>query len=210
MFVGIKCTSLIAEVFNFYTNKMITDGYLEELWNTHEAREATRESSCYGNTIDNIDVSRRNLNVGKANTNSHRSLASISASGSIEDNSDDIDAEPLNLNQMAGTFLLHVVGSTISIIVGLLSFWNKKRRRNKKKARQGQVESSPTTKIQQEEEDGEEVYTIKDDQEYPYSVEENNGGSRRSQLQQFEELTKRVDDIHTMLSLMAGTKRKET
>merc|ERR1740130_1647199 len=38
---GIKCTSLIAEVFNFYTNKMITDGYLEELWNTHEAREAT-------------------------------------------------------------------------------------------------------------------------------------------------------------------------
>ena len=76
-------------------------------------------------------------------------------------------------------------------------------------ARQGQVESSPTTKIQQEEEE-EEVYTIKDDQEYPYSVEENNGGSRRSQLHQFEELTKRVDDIHTMLSLMAGTKRKET
>ena len=177
---------------------MITDGYLEELWNTHEAREATRDTSCYGNTIDNIDIDvrrRRNLN-GKANTNSHhRSLSSISASGSIEDNSDDIDAEPLNLNQMAGTFLLHVVGSTISIIVGLLSFWNKKRRRNKKKARQGQVE----------------VNTTKDDQEYPYSDEENNGGSRRSQLQQFEELTKRMDDIHnTMLSFMAATKTKET
>ena len=209
MFVGIKCTSLIAEVFNFYTNKMITDGYLEELWNTHEAREATRDTSCYDNTIDNIDVRRRNLN-GKASNDSHRSLSSISASGSIEDNSDDIDAEPLNLNQMAGTFLLHVVGSTISIIVGLLSFWNKKRRRNKKKARQGQVESSPTTKIQQEEEDGEEVYTIKDDQEYPYSVEENNCGSRRSQLQQFEELTKRMDDMHTLLSLMAATEAKET
>ena len=192
---------------------MITDGYLEELWNTHEAREATRDTSCYDNTIDNIDVRRRNLN-GKASNDSHRSLSSISASGSIEDNSDDIDAEPLNLNQMAGTFLLHVVGSTISIIVGLLSFWNKKRRRNKKKARQGQVEVN-TTKDDQEYpysvEEEEEVNTIKDDQAYPYSVEENDCGSRRSQLQQFEELTKRMDDIHnTMLSLMAATKTKET
>ena len=201
-------------MFNFYTNKMITDGYLEELWNTHEAREATRDTSCYDSTIDNIDVRRRNLN-GKASNNSHhRSLSSISASGSIEDNSDDIDAEPLNLNQMAGTFLLHVVGSTISIIVGLLSFWNKKRRRNKKKARQGQVEVN-TTKDDQEYpysvEEEEEVNTIKDDQAYPYSVEENDCGSRRSQLQQFEELTKRMDDIHTtMLSLMAATKTKET
>jgi len=188
---------------------MISDGYLEELWNAHEAREATRDLSCYG-TTDNNNGRRRYLK-GNAN-NSHRSLSSISASGSNEDNSDGIDAEPLNLNQMAGTFLLHVVGSTISIIVGLISFWNKKRRRNKKKARQGQVKSSDTASSCKTPVDNNNINdnTITLNREYPYSVEENNCGSRRSQLQQFEELTKRMDDIHTMLSLMAATKTKET
>jgi hypothetical protein len=190
---------------------MISDGVLEQLWNAHEAREATRDSSCFASTVDNNDRRRYlkgNAHKKKSNAhNSHRSLGSISVSGSNEDNSDDIDAEALNMNQMAGTFLVHAAGSAISIIVGLICFWNKKRRRNNKKARQRQVESSESassckTHVDNNNINNNNINTLNQD----------NGCSRRSQLQQFEELTKRMhqDDFHTMLSLMAATKTKET
>jgi len=205
---------------------MISSGYLEDLWNAHELREATRDSSCFASIDNNNNNNRRRKLKDNAHT-SHRSLSSISASGSNEDNSDDIDAEALNLKQMAGTFLVHVVGSTIAIIVGLISFWNKPRRRNNKKARQSQLESARQSQFESSQstsscnaavdnninnDNNKNTYTI--NQEHPYSVEGNNGCSTSSQLQQFEELTKRMDDfqsqMHTMLSLMASTKTKET
>jgi hypothetical protein len=204
---------------------MISSGYLEDLWNAHELREATRDSSCFASIDNNNNNNRRRKLKDNAHT-SHRSLSSISASGSNEDNSDDIDAEALNLRQMAGTFLVHVVGSTIAIIVGLVSFWNKPRRRNNKKARQSQIECARQSQFESSQStsscnaavdnnnsnNNKDTYTI--NQEHPYSVEGNNGCSTSSQLQQFEELTKRMDDfqsqMHTMLSLMASTKTKET
>jgi hypothetical protein len=200
--VGQKCTSLVSEVFNYYISKMISDGYLDELWNALELREATRDSwyATTGNNNDNNNSNRRRYLKGNTD-NAHRSLSknSISVSGSNEDNSDNIDAEALNLRQMAGTFLLHVVGPAISIIVGLVSFWNKKRRRNN---------SSCNTPVDNNSNND----TL--NQDYPYSADGNDSGSKHTQLQQFEELTKRMDDfqsqMRTMLSLMEATKAKQT
>jgi len=148
-----KCTSIVNEVFNYYITSMRANITLD--WDEQVLREATREPCDNKNpsattTEDNNRrrmMTRRNLiksdDYGSGDESStgstisghhdHRYLENGSGSGSDSGNSSGgrklvtESEDSLSLKQMTGTFLVHVLGSFIAIVVSLLSLYERKK-----------------------------------------------------------------------------------
>jgi len=113
-----KCTSIVNEVFNYYLTSMKDDVTLA--WKEHVFRKATRESCDKNNpnAITTEDNGRRQMMARRnlMESDDYDSGESVSESD-----------ESLSLNQMVGTFLVHIVGSLIAIALSLFSFYGRKK-----------------------------------------------------------------------------------
>ena len=103
---------------NFYIEDMVHDGTLEKLMNDHDLSQATRES-CDADT-ESTDGTNRRRHLKSTSNNAGPSEPDDSGGQFFSLN------ESLTLEQMAGTFLIHVVLSAFAIVVGLFSCYERK------------------------------------------------------------------------------------
>ena len=106
---------------DFYIEEMTRDGTLEKLINDFISSQATRESCDADITESTNGTNRRQLQSGYSTSNDAGPPELVGADGQVFSVN-----ESLTLEQMAGTFLLHLVLSAFAIIVGLLSWYEKK------------------------------------------------------------------------------------
>ena len=106
---------------DFYIEEMTRDGTLEKLINDNLSDQATRESCDADITESTNGTNRRQLQSGYSTSNDAGPPELVGADGQVFSVN-----ESLTLEQMAGTFLLHLVLSAFAIIVGLLSWYEKK------------------------------------------------------------------------------------
>lgn len=136
---GLQCTSLVNEVFNFYLSEMVDNGFLDQQWAEFNEKLATPNHNCNANTnAQGSERRRRRMLTEDTSTltmehaDRQRALKGStggSAGGAVVATLDDgegSEEDSLTLNQMAGVFLLHAVGSAVAILVAMLSWYEKK------------------------------------------------------------------------------------
>ena len=143
---GLKCTLLVKEVFNYYIRQMHENGKLVELWQAHISSQADPGhcDSTYGdNTVPlptEDDASEDGTAEEEETTRQRRFLkgggkkAATAGSVMTELEEEEAAGEELALNivDMAGTFLLQVMGAVAAILVTILSHLESKYLRHKK------------------------------------------------------------------------------
>ena len=121
------------EVFNYHLTNMLRDGTWERYWKEHVTSKATREPcdpSSNSNTGSSIRSRKLRFVTWFADTNS-------------DDNSVN---DQLDIKEMAGVFLVHLVGICIAVLLSALSFierkYNVKHNSNKREISQQSTTSS--------------------------------------------------------------------
>merc|ERR1712238_220141 len=141
---GQKCTLLLKEVFNYYIKQMHQNGKLEELWQAHISSQSD-PGHCdhvYGDntrripdsdddgTEDDAAATRRRLRSLKGGA--AKVAATAGSVVSLEEENADSEEMALNITEMAGTFLLQVIGTVVAILFTVFSYLDNKYRREKK------------------------------------------------------------------------------
>lgn len=135
---GVQCTGLINEVFNYYLSEMKDSRFFDEQWDAFNGARATPDFNCNANSQDDDEndesQGRRRLAANEIESLERNlkgsgggSPAAAAAAGG--DNSD--EESSLTLEQMAGTFLLHCVGSGLAILISIFSYYEKKKNTNR-------------------------------------------------------------------------------
>jgi len=118
---GNKCSLLVQKVMNYYILEIDNDGTLDDLKDDFILNLDTRLNSC-----DAIEsVSRRLKSSNSKNNSNNRRLGYANSNDSgpkdgPKDTESSFPDEALTLTQMAGTFLLHLILSLLSIMIGII------------------------------------------------------------------------------------------
>merc|ERR1712238_144641 len=148
---GQKCTLLLKEVFNYYIKQMHQNGKLEELWQAHissqsdpghcdstygdntQRKPAKGGDSDHDGTEDDAAATRRRLRSLKGGGAKGNAAATAGSVVSLEEeNVVDSEEVGLNMMDMAGIFLLQVMGALVAILFTVLSYLENKYLRQKK------------------------------------------------------------------------------
>ena len=174
---GVHCTGLINEVFNYYLSEMKDNKFFDDQWDLFNAERSTPDFSCAAKNAPDDGRRRRNLaqkqvqqqvlgpeenslarNLKGGGGGGGAAVASAAAAGGGDDSSE--GEESLTLNQMAGTFLLHCIGSVLAIVVALISSYAKEKQRltfkgrNKERNKLNSLNSGSATGVETSSSDG--------------------------------------------------------
>ncbi|CAB9520482.1 receptor ionotropic, NMDA 1 [Seminavis robusta] len=133
--VGFKCSSLVRHVVNLHLTSLIEEGVMAAIWNKY--RELEDDGHCQYEDDSNVQ-SRRQLRFhesqkpksrhrGAGPDKKHRILKSGGLASSGSDTGDNIDADTLTLQQMAGTFLVHYGAMAVAVIVSFITVYAEKK-----------------------------------------------------------------------------------
>lgn len=201
---GHMCTLLVKEVFNYYIQHMRENGKLEELWQAHILSQSDLGhcDGIYGDknterlqTED--DDSEDDGTAEEEATRQRRFLKSgagraAATAGSVMSQLEEEEAEgeelALTIVDMAGTFLLQVVGALAAILVTVLSYLEDKYVRHKKvvRVKRKNRETTITTRDSSYNSDyngPDDVHDDDDDDDECYPKKNNNGKDQERELE---------------------------
>jgi len=119
---GYKCTGLIHDIFNFYLSEMKDVGLYDEVWE-QSIKVAQKESNrkCDESEEESVSQGRRLLTEASDYVARNLQFDDINLEGENEGEDD-----RLGFTEMAGIFLVHIIGTIIAFIVGLVALWEKR------------------------------------------------------------------------------------
>ena len=148
---GHMCTLLVKEVFNYYIQQMHKNGKLAELWQAHISSQSDPGhcDSTYGDNTERLPTEGEDSEDGTkedddaAATRQRRYLKAGGGSGAtagsvmteLEEENAEGEELALTIVEMAGTFLLQLMGALAAILVTVLSYLENKYIRHKKVVR---------------------------------------------------------------------------
>ena len=131
---GVKCSGLVNEVFTYYLSEMKAHGEFDKKWNKYYRNRMQEENDANFSTCGNLpkvtDDEGRRL-TSSTNTDFTRMLRGLKTTAAVFTEVDgaegDEEINKLSIQQMAGTFLCHLLLSILAIGCALASRFEHKR-----------------------------------------------------------------------------------